>query len=57
MIEVIGKRFKLPFDSLVQIRISAKNYACKKSILAGCVRPETNIIEWSSVNTEGARVR
>lgn len=59
MLEIIGSggSFRLPFDSLVQIRISAVNYACKTSIQAGCMRPYTNRVEWSSVNTEGARVR
>jgi hypothetical protein len=57
MIQTIGKEFRLPFDSLVQIRISAINYACKKNVKAGCWRADTNLPIWSIVNTEGARVR
>lgn len=57
MIQTIGNEFRLPFDSLVQIRISAINYACKRNIKAGCWRADTNQPIWSIVNTEGARVR
>jgi hypothetical protein len=57
MIKTIGNEFRLPFDSLVQIRISAINYACKKNVKAGCWRADTNLPIWSIVNTEGARVR
>lgn len=58
MLEVIKGSFKLPFDSLVQIRISAINYACKTYVdKPGCYRSDTNQPIWSIVNTEGARVR